>query len=45
LKYVHARTSDNDSVGFFYSSPGSVGDTEHFLSPTVGLNFRAADET
>jgi len=45
IKYVHANTSDNDAVGFFYSTPGSVGDTEHFVSPTLGANYQVNEET
>jgi len=44
VKYVHANTSDNDSVGFFYSQAGSVGDSEHFVSPTFGANYAVDDK-
>ncbi len=40
VKYVHAQTSDNDAVGIFYSSAGSVSDSEHFVSPTLGANYQ-----
>ncbi len=43
VKYVHAQTSDNDAVGIYYSSPGSVSDSEHFVSPTMGANFQVND--
>ncbi|HEY4443860.1 MAG TPA: TonB-dependent receptor [Steroidobacteraceae bacterium] len=40
VKYVHAKTSDHDSVGIYYPLAGTVGDTEHFISPTFGLNYK-----
>jgi len=40
VKYLFARTSDFDNVGFFYPISGSVSDSEHYTSPTIGLNWR-----
>ncbi len=40
LKYLSARTSDFDNVGFFYPISGSVSDSEQYTSPTVGINWR-----
>lgn len=43
VKYIHASTTDNDAVGFYYPLAGSVSDTEHFLSPTFGINYAVVD--
>jgi iron complex outermembrane receptor protein len=40
VKYVHANTSDHDAIGFYYSRPGTVGDSESFTSPTLGVNYK-----
>lgn len=40
VKYIFAHTNDNDAIGFYYPYGGSVGDDEHFISPTVGLNYK-----
>ncbi len=40
LKYIFARTSDFDNIGFFYPISGTVTDSEHYTSPTIGLNWR-----
>ena len=40
VKYVYARTHDHDDIGFYYPYGGVVGDSEHFVSPTVGVNFQ-----
>lgn len=40
VKYVRASTSDHDAVGFYYPISGVVGDVEHFVSPTFGMNFK-----
>ncbi|MHB8447374.1 MAG: TonB-dependent receptor [Rudaea sp.] len=40
VKYLFARTSDFDNIGFFYPISGSVSDSEHYTSPTLGLNWR-----
>lgn len=40
VKYVRASTSDHDAIGFYYPIAGSVSDTEHFVSPTFGLNYK-----
>ncbi|MDE2145150.1 MAG: TonB-dependent receptor [Burkholderiales bacterium] len=43
VKFIHARTTDSDAVGFYYPLAGSVSDSEHFVSPTLGANFKVAD--
>ncbi len=44
VKYVLARTGDTDAAGiYYYPVFGSVSDTEHFVSPTLGVNFQVAD--
>lgn len=43
VKYIHASTTDTDAVGFYYPLAGSVSDTEHFVSPTFGINYALAD--
>ncbi|MBW8076189.1 TonB-dependent receptor [Metallibacterium scheffleri] len=40
LKYLYSRTSDFDNIGFFYPISGTVSDSEHYTSPTIGLNWR-----
>ncbi len=40
LKYLFARTSDFDNLGFYYPISGTVTDSEHYTSPTIGLNWR-----
>ena len=40
LKYLFARTTDFDNIGFFYPISGTVSDSEHYTSPTIGLNWR-----
>jgi len=40
VKYTYARTQDTDAIGFYYPYGGTVGDTEHFVAPTVGLNYK-----
>ena len=40
LKYIFARTTDFDNIGFFYPISGTVSDSEHYTSPTLGLNWR-----
>ncbi|MHB8310855.1 MAG: TonB-dependent receptor, partial [Metallibacterium sp.] len=40
LKYLYAKTYDEDQVGFFYPIMGALQDTEHFTSPTLGINWR-----
>ena len=40
VKYTYARTQDTDSIGFFYPYGGTIGDSEHFLAPTLGLNYK-----
>ena len=43
VKYIFARTSDRDAIGFFYDSAGTISDSEHYTSPTIGLNYKASD--
>jgi outer membrane receptor protein involved in Fe transport len=38
VKYIGATSTDHDALGFYYSSPGSDGATEHFVSPTIGAS-------
>jgi outer membrane receptor protein involved in Fe transport len=40
VKYIFAHTVDTDNIGFFYPLAGSVKDSEHFISPTVGLSYK-----
>ena len=40
LKYLYAKTYDEDSKGFYYPIMGALQDTEHFTSPTLGINWR-----
>ncbi|MDE2304354.1 MAG: TonB-dependent receptor, partial [Gammaproteobacteria bacterium] len=40
VKYMFARTSDFDNVGFFYPISGSVSDRENYTSPTIGANWQ-----
>ena len=40
LKYMYERTADFDNVGFFYPISGTVSDSEHYTSPTLGINWR-----
>jgi len=40
LKYIYAKTQDTDAIGFYYPYGGTVGDGEHFLAPTLGLNYK-----
>jgi outer membrane receptor protein involved in Fe transport len=39
VKYLYAITKDHDGLGFFYPIAGSVSNTAHYLSPTVGASF------
>jgi hypothetical protein len=43
VKYIYANTKDSDAIAFFYPYGGSVSDTERFVSPTLGLNYKATD--
>lgn len=38
VKYIYAHTTDSDSLGFYYTAPGTVSADEHFVSPTVGAS-------
>ena len=44
VKYIYAKTSDTDAIGFYYPYGGTVSDVEHFIAPTVGLNYLATDK-
>ena len=39
VKYIAARTTDNDALGFYYSAPGPDSGSEHFASPTLGVSI------
>jgi outer membrane receptor protein involved in Fe transport len=43
LKYIYAKTTDSDAIGFYYPYGGSISDTEHFVAPTIGLNYKVDD--
>ncbi|MBU6501864.1 MAG: TonB-dependent receptor, partial [Burkholderiales bacterium] len=43
VKFMHAQTSDNDVVGIYYPLAGTVSDSEHFVSPTLGANYKLAE--
>ncbi|HLW24528.1 MAG TPA: TonB-dependent receptor [Steroidobacteraceae bacterium] len=38
VKYIKARTTDIDALGFYYSAPGPDRGSENFVSPTVGAS-------
>ncbi|MDB6084431.1 MAG: TonB-dependent receptor [Gammaproteobacteria bacterium] len=44
VKYVHASTSDHDSIGFYYPISGRVSDQESFVSPTLGVNYKVTPD-
>jgi iron complex outermembrane receptor protein len=39
VKYIAARTTDYDALGFFYSAPGPDSGSENFVSPTLGASI------
>jgi outer membrane receptor protein involved in Fe transport len=43
LKYIYAKTQDTDAIGIYYPYGGTVGDSEHFLAPTLGVNYKVDD--
>jgi outer membrane receptor protein involved in Fe transport len=43
VKYQYANTIDTDDIAFFYPYGGTDRDKESFVSPTVGLNYKATD--
>ncbi|SFS11864.1 Outer membrane receptor proteins, mostly Fe transport [Dyella sp. OK004] len=43
VKYIYAKTTNHDVVGIYYPIAGRVKDTEHFLSPTIGLNYEVME--
>jgi iron complex outermembrane receptor protein len=38
VKYISARTSDVDALGFYYANPGPDSGSESFVSPTAGVS-------
>ena len=40
IKWLYARTEDNDAIGFYYPYQGTVHDTETAWSPTIGVNWQ-----
>lgn len=44
LRYDGSVVKDNDAFGFFYVPPGSIKGHEHFLSPTIGVNFEVTPD-
>ncbi len=44
VKFIYAHTRDADGVGFYYPYGGTVSDDEHFVAPTVGLNYKLTDQ-
>jgi iron complex outermembrane receptor protein len=40
VKYIAARTTDYDALGFFYSAPGPDSGSENFVSPTLGASVQ-----
>lgn len=45
VKYLFANTKDHDDLGYYYDIAGSVSNTAHFASPTVGLNYEFLPST
>jgi len=43
VKYQYANTIDTDDIGFFYPYGGTDRDSESFVSPTIGLNYKATE--
>jgi len=43
VKYEYAYTSDTDAIGFYYPYGGTVTDNEHFVAPTVGVNYKPTE--
>ena len=39
VKYLLANTKDTDQAAYYYSTGGSVSNTEHYLAPTLGLSY------
>ncbi len=43
VKYQFANTIDTDDIGFFYPYGGTTRDSESYVSPTVGLNYKPTE--
>jgi outer membrane receptor protein involved in Fe transport len=39
VKYLYANTKDHDDLGYYYAIAGSVSNTEHYTSPTIGASY------
>ncbi len=39
VKYLWAETKDTDQAAYYYPYTGSVSNSDHYLSPTVGVNY------
>ncbi len=45
VKYLYANTKDTDDLGYYYSVAGSVSDTAHYTSPTLGASYEFLPNT
>jgi iron complex outermembrane receptor protein len=43
VKYLEAETKNTDEIGIFYGRGGTEADSEHFFSPTLGVNYVIVD--
>jgi outer membrane receptor protein involved in Fe transport len=43
VKYQFANTIDTDDIAFFYPYGGTTRDSESYVSPTVGLNYKPTE--
>ncbi len=43
IKYLAATTKNTDEIGIFYGRGGTEADNEHFVSPTIGVNYVILD--
>jgi iron complex outermembrane receptor protein len=43
LKYIYAKTQDTDAIAFFYPYGGTDSNNDHFVSPTLGLNYKPTE--
>lgn len=43
IKYLQAETKNTDEIGIFYGRGGTEADSEHFFSPTLGVNYVIID--
>lgn len=39
VKYLLSETKDTDQAAYYYGTGGSVSNSEHYLSPTLGLSY------